>query len=106
VTITFKGEKTTLFWIGLIVLGYAILQFCQAIWQTIYYYFVYPGLLGVSSEISYLSFTRLFTILLVVVPSVIGGIIFTIIGLYIMKAGVKKHQTPNPKADSNTALLE
>jgi hypothetical protein len=86
----FKGEKTTTFWIGLIVFGYSIFQFCQAIWQTIYYYFIYPELFGVSIGISSLNFTRLFESLGVVVPFVMGGAIFMIIGLYIMKVGVKK----------------
>jgi hypothetical protein len=86
----FKGEKTTTFWIGLLALGYSIFQFCQAIWQTIYYYFIYPEILGVSSDISSLNFTRLFATLGTAVPSFIGGIIFLVIGLYIMKVSVKK----------------
>jgi uncharacterized membrane protein len=88
----FKGEKTTTFWIGLVALVFSIFQFCQAIWQIFYYYVIYPELLGVSSDIFSLNFTRLLGILGVAVPSVIGGIIFLIVGLYIMKRGVKKNQ--------------
>ena len=98
----FKGEKTTLFWIGLIVLGYSIFQFCQAIWQSIYYYFIYPGLIGVSGDLSSLNFTRLFAILGVAVPSVIGGVIFMVIGLYIMKVGVKKEPTSEPESKQSS----
>jgi hypothetical protein len=91
----FKGEKTATFWIGLIAFGYSIFQFSQAIWQTIYYYFIYPELLGVSGDMSSLNFTRLFAILGTAVPSVIGGIIFLIIGLYIMRAGIEKETSDN-----------
>ena len=90
----FKGEKTTTFWIGLIVFGNSIFQFCQAIWLTIYYYLIYPALLDTSYSTSSLDFTRLFAILAIIVPSVIGGIIFMIIGLYIMKVSVRKNQPP------------
>jgi hypothetical protein len=86
VIIVFKGEKTTTFWIGLIVFGYSIVQFCQAIWQTIYYYFIYPSVISLDPTIHiYMLGTA--------VPLVIGGIIFLIIGLYIMKAGVRKEPT-------------
>ena len=90
----FKGEKTTTFWIGLIVFGYSIFQFCQAIWQTIYYYFMYPELIGASGDIA-----RALT-LEIAVPPVIGGIIFMVIGLYIMKVGVKKNQPPTQSQDA------
>jgi putative Mn2+ efflux pump MntP len=58
-----------------------------------YYYFVYPYLLGVSGDVSSLTFTRFFAILGVAVPPIIGGIIFMIIGLYIMKTGLRKTQS-------------
>ncbi len=94
-TNVFEGEKTSTFWIGLIIFGYSIFQFCQAVWQTFYYYLFYfdhvaVGAFGVSSD------TRLFFALGQVVPSVIGGIVFAIIGLYIMKVGVKKQPQPQP----------
>jgi len=97
VIIMFKGEKTTTFWIGLIVVGYSVFQFCQAIWQTIYYYYIYPEILGISVDASALNFTRSFATLAVAVPPIIGGVIFLIIGLYIMKVGVRKEPIPNPE---------
>ena len=42
----FKGEKTTTFWVGLAVLEFSLYQFCIAVWQAIYYFFIYPEILG------------------------------------------------------------
>ena len=98
----FKGEKTVTFWIGLIILGYSIYQFCLAGWQAIYYNLIYPALMqqisGISGNSSYdpssiLSFQSLLT----AIPGLIGGVIFLIIGLYIMKVGIKKDQ-PLPES--------
>ena len=97
----FVGEKTTTFWIGLIIFGYSVFQFGQAVWQTFYYYLFYfdhvVGSVGVPND------TRVFFALGEVVPSIIAGIVFAIIGLYIMKVGVnypipalEPEETPTP----------
>jgi ABC-type enterochelin transport system permease subunit len=76
----FEGEKTTIFWIGLIVFGYSIYLFCQVIWQVIFTFSDFPVEIGV-----------------VAVPAIIGGTIFLIIGLKIMKTGVKKETISKPE---------
>ena len=83
----FKGEKTTVFWIGLAVLGYSIFQFSNAAWQIIYYRFFYalPGITG--------EFESAFTgnmILEAGIPGIMAGTIFLIIALIIMRVGTKK----------------
>ena len=81
VIIMFEGEKTYVFWIGLIILGYSITQFVSAIWQTMYYFTATYGQ----------SLSSLFGLSLV--PGIASGIIFMTIGVYMMKAGTKKKVT-------------
>ncbi len=106
----FKGEKTNTFWIGLVVFGYCIYQFCRAIWLAFYnYYFVYAEnssfyilfteLPGVADYLSTLDNLRLPRAIGAGVPSVILGIIFLVIGLYIMKRGVRKNQPPTQQLE-------
>jgi hypothetical protein len=85
----FNGEKTNLFWVGLVVLGFAFLVLFTAIWQNIVGYLDY---LSYSSRYpdSYFSYSSVWSY----VPIVVGGIIFLLIGLYMMKSGVKKEE-PN-----------
>jgi putative Mn2+ efflux pump MntP len=82
----FNGEKTNLFWLGLIILGFASLVVFTAIWQNIVSYLNY---LSYSSQYpSSYSYYNVWSY----VPIVVGGIIFMLIGLYMMKSGVKKEQ--------------
>jgi len=94
----FKGEKTVTFWIGLIILGYSIYQFCLAGWQAIYYNIIYPLIMQqISSGNSSYDPSSILTVqsLVMAIPELIGGVIFLIIGLYIMKVGIKKdHPLP------------
>jgi len=88
VTIMFKGEKTLVFWIGLIILGYSVWQFFNAGWQIVYLIFFYPNMIGdPSMNISLIQ-------ALGSVPEVVGGVIFMIIGLYMMKVGTVKKEEP------------
>jgi hypothetical protein len=95
----FRGEKSTTFWIGLGILGFSIYQFCIAIWQTIYYFFIYghiyPQEIAPLSGTSYNDYVREVATFQYVVPALIGGIIFLVIGLYIMKVGSKKQSIIN-----------
>ena len=100
----FKGEKTVTFWIGLIILGYSIYQFCLAVWQIAFYNLVYPAMIQQISGISDINgamssslATSAITMqsLLTAIPGLIGGVIFLLIGLYVMKVGIKKEQ-PTP----------
>jgi hypothetical protein len=88
----FDGEKTALFWIGLIILGFASVFSFGVIWFTIsgymnylYYSHEYPS--------SYASYAYVWSY----VPIFVGGIVFMLIGLYMMKSGVRKKQALQPK---------
>jgi hypothetical protein len=66
----FKGEKTTVFWLGLIILGLASV----ALFFQIRFYG--PFVFGPSIDFQ--------------VPIIVGAIVFILIGLYMMKSCVKK----------------
>ena len=70
----FEGEKTIVFWIGLIILGLASVGLFTIVWlNTLYnpeYYLTY-----------YLKYH---------IPFIVGGVVFILIGLYMMKSGVKR----------------
>lgn len=78
-----KGKKTATFWIGLVTLSYSIYQFCLAGWEIIYYNFIYqyPRSVAVSQLIPVLT------------PHIIGGVIFLIVGLYIMIRSTRKNKS-------------
>jgi putative Mn2+ efflux pump MntP len=70
----FEGEKTWVFWVGLVMLALASLGIFQMLWSwTTYSY--YPSDYWKS-----------------MVPIIVGAIVFILIGLYMMKSGVKKEQ--------------
>ena len=70
----FEGEKTIIFWIGLIILALASLGLFTIVWlNTLYhpeyyrtYYLKYP------------------------VPFIVGGVVFILIGLYMIKSGIRE----------------
>ena len=82
----FKGEKTLVFWVGLLVFGYSLSQFCAAIWETIYLLIIFPR--EYPSTTVNIAFQAVYPI----IPLIIGGVIFAVIGLYMMKKGVKQEQ--------------
>ena len=89
----FKAEKTLVFWVGLLVFGYSLMQFCSAISQTSYYVAVYPRLFSLTNgvlEAEELS---------IQIPLIISGVIFAVIGLYMMKKGVKQGQPSTQNFD-------
>jgi len=71
----FEGEKTFVFWIGLIILGLASVGLFGMLWM-----------LAVWNE-----YVDRFEVLKQAVPVIVGGIVFILIGFYMMKSGVKKH---------------
>jgi hypothetical protein len=85
----FQGEKTNLFWVGLLLFGVSLLGFFAAVWSVVTSYLAY-----LSSNPSYYGSSYPFTIWMGLVPIVVGGVIFMAIGLYMMKSGVKKTQSP------------
>ncbi len=76
----FNGEKTLVFWAGLIILTLASLVLFSVIWSFRYY----------ASTNLVMAFSNN-------LPFIVGGIAFILIGLYMMKSGVKKEQLSTPK---------
>ena len=72
--IVFEGEKTDLFWLGLIILGLASVGLFGILWMIA----VWNG------------YTNRFTMLKQLVPLIAGAIVFILIGFYMMKSSVKK----------------
>ena len=70
----FEGEKTIVFWIGMILLGLASLGLFGILWMLA----IWNG------------YGDRFNMLKYQVPPLIGGIVFILIGLYMMKSGVKE----------------
>jgi hypothetical protein len=70
----FEGKKTFVFWIGLIILGLASVGLFGILWMIA----IWNGY-----------FDRL-TMLKQAVPVIVGGVVFILIGLYMMKSGVKR----------------
>jgi hypothetical protein len=100
----FKGEKTTVFWIGLVIFGVSIYEFGTAIWQILYFYFLYPSIFGYTTLLNSVRLEALTS-----VPSFVGGIVFVLIGTYMMKVGVKKGQSipqPSEQVQKTTQIAE
>jgi hypothetical protein len=70
----FEGERTFVFWIGLIILGLASIGLLGILWMIA----VWNG------------YVDTFAMLKQAVPVIVGEIAFVLIGLYMMKSGVKK----------------
>ena len=76
----FKGERTALFWIGLVIVAFASTTLLfNSLWSVVVDYMNYPG----PHWVSYLRYQ---------VPNFVSGITFTLIGLYMMKSGVKRKE--------------
>jgi len=73
----FEGEKTILFWIGLIILGLASVILFGILWMLVVW----------ESRVLYMD---RFSMLKYQVPTIVGGVVFILIGLYMMKSGVKR----------------
>ncbi len=70
----FEGEKTFVFWIGLIILGLASIGLFGILWM-----------IGIWD-----GYIDRFEMLKQAVPVIVGGVVFILIGFYMMKSGVKK----------------
>ena len=82
----FEGEKTSLFWIGLLLLSFASVAFFAVLWSILTYAY-YPY----NNGISYYTITT-------DVPLIVGASVFIAVGFYMMKSGAKKTQTPKQTA--------
>ena len=69
----FEGEKTTVFWVGLILLSLASVFFFGVFWMVAVV--MYPP-----SRVEFLKG---------LVPLIVGGIVFVFVGMYMMRSGVK-----------------
>jgi hypothetical protein len=72
----FEGEKTSIFWFGLIILGLASLVLFWILWDVAVQ--VWQGYW----RIYYRGF----------VPPLFGGVVFILIGLYMMMSGAKRKE--------------
>ena len=70
----FEGKKTYVFWIGLIILGLASVSLFGMLWMLA----VWNGYMDRFEMLKYQ------------VPALVGGFVFILIGLYMMKSGVKE----------------
>jgi hypothetical protein len=86
VILLFEGEKTSLFWIGLLILSLASVAIFAVFWSLLsYLYNPYSNCIpyyAISSN----------------VPIMVGAVVFLLVGLYMMKSGIK--QAPNPRSQS------
>jgi putative Mn2+ efflux pump MntP len=74
----FEGDKTPLFWAGLVILSLASVVLFSVFWS----YRSYASILYNNFNIFIIDN----------LPPIVGAIIFILIGLYMMKSGVKKSQ--------------
>lgn len=74
----FEGEKTLVFWIGLIIVALMAVGIFTILWQELWYYLQYGSRYGSVSTLRFY------------VPVIVGAVVFMIIGFYMMKSGVKK----------------
>jgi putative Mn2+ efflux pump MntP len=75
----FNGEKTAVFWVGLLVLALASVILFSVLWS--------------SQGYSSLQFNSLRLFIMNSLPLIAGSIVFILIGLYMMKSGVKKEKS-------------
>jgi putative Mn2+ efflux pump MntP len=84
----FEGEKTTIFWIGLIIFGLSLVSLFTSVWYPFAFYNIYPPYYG------YYGYTWKY-----IAPWIFGSLVFLYIGWYMMKSGTKK------KEEGKTQLL-
>ena len=72
----FEGEKTFVFWTGLILLALASVGLFGTFWMVAVV--MYPA-----NRMEFLKG---------MVPLIVGGVVFVLIGLYMMASGVKRSQ--------------
>lgn len=68
-------KKTWVFWLGLVITAISGLS----VFSSLYISVVWPYLLGIPIVID--------SLLLLMVPAVVGGVIFAVIGVYMMYSG-------------------
>ncbi len=76
----FEGEKTSLFWIGLLLMSLASVAFFAVLWSLLSYTYN-PYSSGIPSYAIAND-----------VPFIVGAVVFIAVGFYMMKSGVKKSE--------------
>ena len=77
-----ESNKPKSFWIGIIVFAYSAFLFLQGLWVYASYKFIFPGIYWVPA--GYVPNNDwVFQMIAGILPSVGGGIIFMLVGLYI-----------------------
>jgi hypothetical protein len=74
----FRGEKSALFWIGLIILAFASIILFTLLWQ---FAFIELNHYVTWNDVKWMIRSS--------VPLMVGAVVFILIGLYMMKSGVK-----------------
>ena len=85
----FEGEKTSVFWVGLIIFGFASVYLFDFLWM-----------------ITDLNGYDPFRMLKRSVPLIVAAIVFILIGLYMMKSGVKPKKKVKPKSPWNVCEFD
>lgn len=75
----FEGEKQNLFWVGLIILALASIILFALLWP-----FAFIELNN------YVTWNDVKWMIKNSVPLIVGAVVFILVGLYMMKSGVKK----------------
>jgi hypothetical protein len=76
-----KKSKNSL--VGWIIFGYSFFLFCQGIWMFLYYEYIFPQMYWVPP--GYVpNYNWVFEKIGALAPSIVGGILFMIVGLYII----------------------
>jgi len=78
----FEGEKTIIFWIGLIILGLASIGLFSIAWFSAVDFYTPPIELQV--------------------PFIVGAVVFILIGLYMMKSGKRQRKKGTAKEEAET----
>ena len=82
--------KQKLFWSGIAVFGYSFILLLQTIWATYHFYKELNWLVTTNIFINY---PRFFLIVGVIIPLLVGSILFIVIGLYLMRVNVVQPST-------------
>jgi hypothetical protein len=82
--VVFAGEKTSLYWVGVVMLSSASVALFAVVWSILtYLYSPY------SSGIPFYAVSD-------AVPELVGAVVFILVGFYMMKSGVKKPMPAQP----------
>ena len=91
----FRGEKTGLFWAGLLLLGLTSVVLFSAIWNVLNYTDTITDFESGSGAPVLVQVGLSFDLCIrIILPWIVGGIVFILIGFYMMKSGVKRGQPP------------